>query len=134
MDQNGEEFVNELPVAALHERVVTLEAELARLQVKQQEAAIEAELRLEAVKLGMIDLDGLKLLDAAKVGIDEQRQVNGVHEAITLLRKSKPWLFGRETSSSQAVAPKADPPRVKHATEMSHDEWRAARSSLIKRG
>ena len=49
------------------------------------------------------------------------------------LRRAKPWLFGRASSSGPASPPPAQPPRQKLATEMTDDEYRVARAALLKR-
>lgn len=103
-------------------------AEVAALRAR----LVQAELRTEAVRAGMVDLDGVKLIDAGLVKVDEAGGVVDGAGVIAALRAAKPWLFGRSSSSS-AVAPRAEPPRAKLAMEMSVDEWRAARAELLRR-
>ena len=94
---------------------------------------LQAELRAEAARAGMVDLDGVKLIDLAKVG--GGRDAGGLKDGagvMAALRAAKPYLFGR-SSSSVAATPKAEPPKVKTAMEMSVEEWRVARAELLKR-
>lgn len=117
-----------------------LRAETASLQRQLHEVAetararvIRAELKAEAVKAGMIDLDGLKLLDPSSVKLNSEGEIEGAGAIMAKLKRDKPWLFGALSSSSRASPPTAEPPRVKRATEMSHDEYRAARAELLRR-
>jgi hypothetical protein len=51
---------------------------------------------------------------------------------MTQLRRVKPWLFGGSSSSSPVNAPPAQPPRQKLATEMTDEEYRIARATILK--
>lgn len=118
---------------ALIARAEELERRLAELETQTQARVIAAELRAEAVRAGMIDLDGLRLVDTAQLTLDASGAVAGAAALMAQLRRSKPWLFGAASSSSSAAAPPANPPRAKLATEMSVEEWRAARGELLRR-
>lgn len=115
-------------------RAEAAEAALAREQHRASELAKRAELKIAAIRAGMIDLDGLKLLDFDKVELADDGTVPNATAMIADLRKSKAWLFGSSSSSSSSVAaaPRAQSPRARHAREMSEAEWRAARASLIR--
>jgi len=120
-------------VDELRERTRQLEQELASARKEADEQLTLAGLRTEAVRAGMIDLDGLKLLDRAAVKLGNDRQVVNGAELMQDLRERKPWLFARASSSSPADAPSSRPPRPRLATEMSHDEYVAARAAILKR-
>lgn len=122
-----------LDADALIARAEELERRLAELEGQTQARVIAAELRAEAVRAGMIDMDGLKLVDTAGLTLDESGAVPGAAALMVRLRHSKPWLFAAPSSSSAAPAPPANPPRAKLATEMSVEEWRAARNELLRR-
>ncbi len=94
---------------------------------------VQAELRTAAARAGMIDLDGVKLVDSVGLSVNDAGELVGASEIMTRMRQEKPWLFGRGSSSSPAVAPRATPPRAKTAMEMSVDEWRVARAELLRR-
>ena len=120
-------------LVALRARNEALEASLQQLREASNRRAIQMELKSEATRRGMIDLDGLKLLDLTEVSIDEDGNVHGTQTAMTKLRRDKPWLFGAVSSSSVAGAPSAAPSRTKLATEMTLEEWRTARAELLRR-
>jgi hypothetical protein len=121
-------------LAALRARNTQLEAELAEADRRATARLAEAELRFEAMRAGMIDLDGLKLADAGELGLDPSGRVSGAVSVIERLRRDKPYLFGSGGSTSSAsAAPPASAVRAKLATEMTLDEWRAARADLLRR-
>jgi len=94
---------------------------------------VQAELKLEAMRAGMIDLDGLKMIDPDEIKLGPEGEALGLAALMSKMRRDKPWLFGASTSSSATAAPSSAPPRRKLATEMSLDEWRAARAELLRR-
>lgn len=116
-------------LAALRERNRELERQIDEVH----EGQLRAELRVEAARAGMIDLDGLKLLPPEAVRIDAAGGAHGIREAIAGLRREKPWLFAQANSSSTATAPPTQPAAPRLATDMSFAEWRAARAELLKR-
>ena len=120
-------------LAALRTRNAALEASLREVQESGDRRAIASELRSEAVRRGMVDLDGLKLIEGGGVSVDAEGVVHGVAAVMTKLRREKPWLFGAASSSSVAGVPSAAPARTKLATEMTLQEWRVARADLIRR-
>jgi len=119
-------------MTALRERTEALERQLAEIERVTQTRLVHAELKTEALRAGMIDLDGLKLLDMSGAKLNERGDVEGATALVAELKRAKPWLFGR-SSSSGANPPPAQPPRQKLATEMNDEEYRAARAALLKR-
>ena len=73
---------------------------------------VQAELKAEAIRAGMVDLDGVKLIEASTVKVNEAGELMDGAEVMRALRAAKPWLFGG-SSSSVARAPRAEPPRVR---------------------
>jgi hypothetical protein len=133
-----DEMGGEMPDAAteliaLRARNEALEHSLREARAASDRRAIQAELRAEAARRGMVDLDGLKLADLGDVTIDEEGVVHGAATLMTKLRRDKPWLFGAASSSSVAGAPAPAPNRAKMATEMTLGEWRSARAELLRR-
>ncbi len=94
---------------------------------------VQAELRTAAARAGMVDLDGVKLVDASGLSVNEAGELELAGAIMVKLRQEKPYLFGRGNSSSPASAPKAQPPKAKTAMEMTVDEWRIARAELLRR-
>lgn len=115
------------------QRAAALEIRLAELEVTTRAQIIRAELKAEAVRAGIVDLDGLKLVDTATVTLNAAGEVEGAAALMGMLRRAKPWLFGGASSSSAAAAPPAQPPQVRKATDMTYAEWQAARKELLKR-
>lgn len=114
-------------------RAAELERRLAAVEQAARARVIAAELRAEAVRAGMIDLDALPLVDAAGVVLDDSGAVHGAAEAMRRARRAKPWLFAAASSSSTAQAPGAAAPRARLATEMGFEEWQAARREMLRR-
>ena len=117
----------------IEERAAELEKRLQEIEVTTATRLIRAELKMEAIRAGMVDLDGLKLVDSSSVKIGDDGDVLGATALMIQLRRAKPWLFGGSSSSSAAAAPPAQAPEGRLATKMSYDEWRLARSELLKR-
>jgi hypothetical protein len=124
---------NESIILALQDRNALLETALREAQAAANRRLIHAELKAEALKNGMFDLDGLKLIEAQSIAVNDAGDVEGVATAIYRLRQEKPWLFLSPNSSSTAGVPKTSSLRTKHATEMTVKEWRTARADLLRR-
>ncbi len=122
---------------AADDRVAALEQQMAQMQEAHRAALVRAGLRAEAIRAGMVDLDGLRLLDASEVTLDATGEVVGASGLMTAMKRAKPWLFGlagpAASSSSGASAPPAQSPGSRRARDMTHDEWRAARAELLRR-
>lgn len=111
-----------------------LEQRLAALEASLRERLVRAELKAHAVRAGMVDMDGLKLVDASRLALNDRDEVEGAAELMAEMRRAKPWLFGGNSSSSAAAPPPAQAPRAKLATEMSEAEWQASRAEMLRRG
>ena len=120
------------PIVELRARAETLEAKLAETEQGAQSRLIRAELKVEALRAGMVDLDGLKLLDLTNTKLNKDGEVENAAELMAQLRRSKPWLFGGSFSSSPANVPPSQAPRQKLAIEMTDEEYRTARATLLK--
>jgi hypothetical protein len=106
--------------------------EITKLRIDFQSRLIAASMRTEAVHAGMIDLDGLKLVDLSEVHLDNNDKVIGGRRIMAELRRNKPWLFGVASTSSAAIAPASQPVRQKTAMDMSDAEYNAARIAVTK--
>jgi|SRR5580658_10774850 hypothetical protein len=117
----------------LRARIDRLETEGKEVHRRTERRIILAELKVEAMRAGMIDLDCLTFVDLTKVHLGEDGDVAGGAELIGQLKHSKPWLFVPPSSSSVARVPLSRPVRQKLATEMTNEEYRIARANIIKR-
>jgi hypothetical protein len=125
--------LREDPTDDLRARIDKLEADGKDIHRRTERRIILAELKVEAMRAGMIDLDGLTFVDLTKVHLEEDGDVAGGTELIGQLKHSKPWLFAPPSSSSVARVPLSSPVRQKLATEMTNEEYRIARANIIKR-
>src|ERR1700677_1059566 len=98
-----------------------------------EQRVILAELKVEAMRAGIVDLDGLKFLDITELRLEEDGDIAGAPELISQLKRSKPWLFLAPSSSSVARVPPSRPTRQKLAKDMTDAEYRIARANIIKR-
>ncbi len=112
---------------ALKAHAEALERQLHEAEIQSATRLRQAELKAEAMRAGIIDLDGLKLIDVSAQADSEASAV------IAKLRRDKPWMFTQASSTSAASPPQAAPMKRKMATEMSVEEWRAARAELLRR-
>jgi hypothetical protein len=94
---------------------------------------IRAELKALAIAAGMVDLDGLKLADLSTVKINKDGEVEGAAEMMEALKKAKPYLFGAASTSTTQRPPTSDKPKPKLATQMTKEEYQAAKAALIAR-
>lgn len=104
------------------------EKEAIRVQVQRDadQRVIRAELKTAALKAGMVDLDGLKLLDLSGVKLNEHGEVEGAEALMAKAKETKPYLFAPTGStSSTSATPPAAPPVPKHAKDMTPEEYRA---------
>lgn len=120
-------------LAELTSRAEALERQLSEVQRQTEARLVRAELKNEALRAGMIDLDGLKLIDHHALKLNAEGEVEGAVKLMNELRRSKPWLFGAASSSSPAHVPMAHAPRPKMAGEMTDAEYRTARAALLRR-
>jgi hypothetical protein len=121
------------PNEGLRVRLDKLERESLENRRLAEKRVILAELKVEALRANMIDLDGLQFLDMSQVRLGEDGNVAGSEELISRLKRTKPWLFAAPSSSSIAKVPPSGPARQKLAKDMSDEEYRIARANIIKR-
>jgi uncharacterized membrane protein YqiK len=97
------------------------------------ERIIRAELKAEAIKAGMVDLDGLKLADLSSVTIGDDGNVTGATELLTALKEAKPYLFSAPQPHSSNPTPPPPAPKPgdkKLAKDMTPEEFAAARRAI----
>ncbi len=117
---------------ALKAHADALERQLHESEARSVMQLRQAELRAEAMRAGIVDIDGLRLLDPESLA-GGREAAPAASEVIGKLRRDKPWLFGASHSSSGGTAPSAAPVRRRLATDMTIEEWRAARAELLRR-
>lgn len=121
----------EMAEAAAKKAAEEADAKTKEAETKANERIIRAELKAEAIKAGMVDLDGLKLADLSTVKLNDKGEVEGAAELMEAMKKAKPYLFGSTTSTTNPGKPpekKEDTP--KKATEMDDKEWAAKRKEF----
>lgn len=121
------------PSDEIHARLERLERETAVHRKQTEQRVVLAELKLEAIRAGMIDLDGLQFLNLDEVRPTDNGDAPEVRELIIGLKRAKPWLFSTLSSSSTAKVPSSVPIRPKLAKDMSDEEYRVARANIIRR-
>ncbi len=107
--------------AAVAER----DAKIAEARNSADARVVRAELKAVAIKSGMVDLDGLKLLDLSAVKLNDAGEVDGADALIAAAKIAKPWLFAAVSTSSIAPTPPVEAPKDKRAGEMTAAELRA---------
>lgn len=110
----------------------TREEVLAEASTEADKRVLQAELKGEAVKAGLLDLDQLKLLDLSAVTFKDGK-VEGADALFEGLKTSKPYLFGeKQNTSTTETPPPANPPAPKSAKDMTPEEYNAAKAALTK--
>jgi len=120
--------------AALRDRDETVAAVQADARVR----LLRAELRTQAIRSGIVDLDGLRLADIDGLSLNEAGDVQGAEEAIASLRKHKPYLFpldrsGTATGTTAQLQRPPSPaqPSTVDARSLSREAWQAERDRLL---
>ena len=112
--------------AAAKKAAEEAEAKVKETQTAADQRIIRAELKAEALKAGMVDLDGLKLADLSKVKLNDKGEVEGAEDLMKALKESKPYLFKAGTSTSSTdTKPKPTESKEKSAKDMTDAEWKA---------
>jgi hypothetical protein len=131
-EASGQDVADNGLLDELRTRTAELEAKLNALRAESEARLIRAEMRTEATRAGMVDLDCLQFVDLSNIRLTESGEVADAPQIIAQLKRSRPWMFTTSSSSSLASTPAAQPPRQKHATEMTDAEYIAARAALLK--
>ena len=97
--------------AALTKAQQEAEARVAEAQSAASARIIRAEMKAAALKAGMVDLDGLKMLDLGAIKLNDQGEVEGADAILEAARKAKPYLFGAVSTSSTSPSPRNEPAR-----------------------
>jgi hypothetical protein len=96
------------------------------------ERIIRAELKAEAIKAGLVDMDALKLADLTKVTLKDDGTVEGAEALFADLKKAKPYLFGAASSSSGQKPPPSGDPAPKSVKDMPKADYEKAKREALK--
>ncbi len=114
-------------IDSLRRQTEALQHELESLRGKAKESTMLADLKVAAIRAGMIDLDGIKLLDLSGVQASEDGQVPDAPALMMGLKRNKPWLFGAwSTSSARRLRPRSLRSRSRR--------WRCRTTSMSPHG
>ena len=107
-------------------------AKITEAMTGAEKRIIMAEMRAEALKAGIVDIDGLALADLSGVKLDEHGNLTGGAESIAKLKEGKPYLFVEKssTSSHDKKPEKKDAGKKPTAREMTDDEWKAEKRKI----
>ncbi len=113
-----------------------LPAETPEALRKQLDAAhhrlLQSELKAHALRAGIIDVDGLKMMDTSTLKLDDKGNLPDPTAALATFKRDKPWLFRQTSSGNPSSPPAPEPPKSRTVKEMSYEEWQAARNRLIR--
>jgi putative heme iron utilization protein len=120
------------------EKTAAAEKAMTDAGVRVAEALRDAAVRVAAKDAGILDIDGLKLFDLSDVKVGEDGAVTIPPKFFEEAKAAKPYLFSQTgadvgTTSSTAKPPAASDTKGKTATEMTPEEYRAARAALVGR-
>jgi hypothetical protein len=129
-------------LAAAETAKTAAEAKIADADKALKENRLSSSLQVAAIAAGIVDKDALKLLDVAALELDADGTPKDATGAIEKFKAEKPWAFGasgippappRTTTANPKTPPKAPDQTPKHASEMTADEYKAARALIDKR-
>ena len=117
------------------------DAALTTLRAQSRERLLRAELRSEAIRAGIVDLDGLRLADTSAITFGDDGAIEGTNDVISSLKASKPYLFANAkdngnfgvTTSPIARAPTPAAPELVDARSLTREQWQAERARLLSR-
>lgn len=99
---------------------------------------MQAELRTHAIRLGIVDIDGLRLAKLDGLSMNEAGEVLGAEAVIASLREHKPYLFTADRSGMATATtaqlqrpPLPAQPSTVDARSLSREAWQAERDRLL---
>lgn len=108
------------------------DAKVVELENKSKETTKIGKLEVEALKQGMVDVDGLKLADITKITVDEKGNLVGTEDFFKTLKESKGYLFGKVNTTNVDKVPKPGESGPVDATKIEKSEdYEAAKQKLI---
>ena len=118
--------------------LVAAQASVAEARAAANTATMQAALKVAAKDAGMIDLDGLKLLDISAVKVDDAGVVTIPDTFFADAKKAKSYLFTATGADTGNTTGTGKTPPVKEggkpvsAMDMSDDDYKAARAAIVK--
>jgi hypothetical protein len=97
-------------------RIAEATTPLTQRQTKLLERLSMTELKAEAAKAGLVDMDLLPLIDRSKISVTDDGEVTGVAEAVAQFKQSKPSYFQAATTGQPAPASPPAPQPLPRAT------------------
>lgn len=116
-------------------KVAEAETKVTETLTKAQQRALKADLRVAATNAGMLDLDGLKLIDDGKIELDDEGNLKNGEALMTSLKEGKAYLFTKEappapkppaSTGNPNPPPSPKDPKPKSARDLSEAEWNRA--------
>lgn len=119
--------------AALDALKAENDGKLAELTNQTKEQVKAAKLEALAIKEGLVDVDGLKLLDLSKIVQKDDGTFEGVEDVFKAAKESKPYLFGEKPthSSPPGKPPKPGDPKPLDARALSAEEYVREKAKLL---
>ena len=117
-----------------HKRLLEeTQKQLQEMNTKSQERLVNAELKVIAAKLKLRDFnDAKKLADLSAVKVLDTGDVTGVEEAISALKKEKPYLFDLATTTNITNLPfRTQETPEKNISSMSASDFAKAKAALL---
>jgi hypothetical protein len=112
-------------------KLTETEQKAADREAKAKARSMMADLKVAAKDAGMVDLDGLKLLNTEELKITDEGDVENAAEVLTKLKEAKPYLFGNPAhTSNPAEPPKPNSTEKKKGMELSEAEWKQKQREL----
>lgn len=106
-----------------------LEKSYSEKEKAAQERIILAELKAVALSHGIVDLDGLKLIDKSTVKINDNGEIEGAEDLIKQFKENKPYLFKKSESSTytgkESSSKKAEK-KAANAFDMTEEEYKSS--------
>lgn len=116
-----------------NEHKTALEQKISEVSGTYKKELMLTKVQVEAVKAGIIDLDGVKLADFSKVSFDEENNLVGSNELIEDLKKNKPYLFKKTDKTTYEKDPPASTSNTKTDVRgMSDPDYIKYKASILK--
>jgi hypothetical protein len=116
------------------------DAAIVSMRAENDKRLITAELRMAAMRSGIIDVDALRLIDAGHLAVRPDGVIDGAEDAILALKSAKPYLFDdlRQaplmiTTGQPRRPPAPAQPDAVNARTLSREQWQAERARVLSR-